>query len=105
VELILVRLTILGVPVDLLAFESREMAANLIGRKHTPHFGDKSRKLPTESRMLGGGVGEVHQFLSDRIVERRLKPTFTAPAARGFSSPLTPLPPLGRPPMQTMDEK
>jgi hypothetical protein len=65
-ELILVRLTILGVSVDLLAFESREMAANFIGRKHMPHFGDKSRKLPGESRMLRGGAGEVHQFLTDR---------------------------------------
>src|SRR5208282_5305602 len=41
VELILVRLTILGVSFGLLAFESREMAANFIGRKHTSHFGDK----------------------------------------------------------------
>ena len=41
VELILVHLTILGVSFGLLAFESREMAANFIGRKHTSHFGDK----------------------------------------------------------------
>jgi hypothetical protein len=40
VELILVRLTVLGVSFGLLAFESREMAANFIGRKHTSHFGD-----------------------------------------------------------------
>ena len=40
-ELILVRLTILGVSFGLLAFESREMPANFIGRKHTSHFGDK----------------------------------------------------------------
>ncbi len=39
VELILVRLTILGVSFGPLAFESREMAVNFIGRKHTP--GDK----------------------------------------------------------------
>ena len=41
VELILVRLTILGLSFGPLAFESREMAANFIGRKHTSHFGDK----------------------------------------------------------------
>ena len=73
VELILIRLTILGVSFGLLAFESREMAANFIGRKHPPHFGNKSRKLPGESRTLSGGAGEIHQFLSDRIVKRRLK--------------------------------
>ena len=41
VELILVRLTILGLSFGPLAFESREMTANFIGRKHTSHFGDK----------------------------------------------------------------
>jgi hypothetical protein len=41
VELILVRLTILGVSFGPLAFESREMAPNFIGRKHTSHFGHK----------------------------------------------------------------
>jgi hypothetical protein len=85
VELILVRLTILGVSFDLLAFESREMAANFIGRKHMPHFGDKSRKLPGERRMLGGGAGEVHQFLSDRIVERRLKPKALSDGSSRFA--------------------
>ena len=38
VELILVRLTILGLSFGPLAFESREMTANFIGRKHTSHF-------------------------------------------------------------------
>ena len=84
-ELILVRLTILGVSFDLLAFESREMAAYFIGRKHTPHFRDKSRKLPGESRMLRGGAGEIHQFLSDRIVKRRLKPKALSDGSSRFA--------------------
>ncbi len=72
-ELIFARLAILGVSFGLLAFKSREMGANFIGRKHTPHFGDKSRKLPGESRMAMGGAGEIYQLLSDRMVKRRLE--------------------------------
>jgi hypothetical protein len=70
---------------DLLAFESREMAADFIGRKHTSYFRDKSRKLPGESRMLRGGAGEVHQFLSDRIVKRRLKPKALSDGSSRFA--------------------
>ena len=64
---------------------SREMAADLIGRKHTSYFRDKSRKLPGESRMLRGGAGEVHQFLSDRIVKRRLKPKALSDGSTRFA--------------------
>jgi hypothetical protein len=85
VELILVRLTILGLSFGLVAFESREMAANFIGRKHTSHFGNKSRKLPGESRTLGGGADEIHQFLSDRIVKRRLKPKALSDGSSRFA--------------------
>jgi len=49
------------------------MGANFIGRKEAPHFGDKSRKLPGEGRMVTGDAGD-HQFLADCVVERRLKP-------------------------------
>jgi hypothetical protein len=70
VDLILVHLTILGISFGLLAFESCEMAANFIGRKHTSHFGDKSRKLPGESRMLRGGAGEVQPTIKDAVPSR-----------------------------------
>jgi hypothetical protein len=70
---------------DLLAFESREMAADFIGRKHASYFRDKSRKLPGESRMLRGGAGEVHQFLSDGIVKRRLKPKALSDGSSRFA--------------------
>jgi hypothetical protein len=72
-DLILVRVAVLGVSFDLLAFESRKLGANFIGRKHTPHFGDKSGKLPGERWMVMGRAGEIHQFLADRVVERRLE--------------------------------
>ena len=85
VELILVGLTSLGVSFGLFAFGSREMAANFIGRKHTPHFEDKSRQLPGESRMLSGGAGEIHQFLSYRIVKRRLEPKARSDGSSRFA--------------------
>ena len=54
VELILVRLTILGVS---------------FGRPKTyVALRRQTRKLPGESRMLSGGAAEIHQFFSDRIV-------------------------------------
>jgi len=49
------------------------MGTSFISRKYTPHFGDKSRKLPGESRALIGGAGENYQLLSDRTVKRRLE--------------------------------
>ena len=61
------------------------MGANFIGRKHTPHFGDKSRKLPGESWMVMRGAGEIHQFLSDRIVKRRLEPKALSDGSRRFA--------------------
>ncbi len=74
-DLILVRIRSLGVFLGLFAFESRKMVANVIGRKHTPHFGDKSGKFAGEGRVVTGGAGEIHQFLVERIVERRLGAT------------------------------
>ena len=60
VELILVRLTILGVS---------------FGRPKTyVALRRQTRKLPGESRMLSGGAGEIHQFFSDRIVNGRPPP-------------------------------
>ena len=73
-DLLLVRVAALGVSFALLAFESRKLGANFFGRKHPPHFGDKSGKLAGESRMVMGGAGEIHQFLSDCVVKRRLEP-------------------------------
>ena len=56
VELILVRLTILGVS---------------FGRPKTyVALRRQTRKLPGESRMLRGGAGEIHQLFSERIVKR-----------------------------------
>jgi hypothetical protein len=60
VELILVRLTILGVS---------------FGRPKTyVALWRQTRKLPGESRMLSGRAGEIHQFFSDRIVNGRPPP-------------------------------
>ena len=73
-DLLLVRVAALGVSFALLAFESGKLGMNFFGRKHPPHFGDKSGKLAGESRVVMGGAGEIHQFLSDRIVKRRLEP-------------------------------
>jgi hypothetical protein len=73
-DLILVGVASLGVFLVLFAFESLKMGANFIGRKEAPHFEDKSRKLPREGRMITSDAGEIHQFLTDRIVERRLEP-------------------------------
>ena len=85
-ELILVQvLARLGVSFALLAFKSRKMGANFIGRKQSPHFGDEPRKLPGESRMVAGGAGEIHQFLADRIVERGLEPIALSYASRRFA--------------------
>ena len=84
-ELILVRVARLGVSFGLLAFESRKMGANFIGRKQSPHFGDESRKLPGEGRMVTGDAGEIHQFLADRIVERGLEPLALSYASRRFA--------------------
>ena len=61
VELILVRLTILGVSFGPLAFESREMAANFIGRKHTSHFGDKRGSSLAKA---GCSVAALAKFIS-----------------------------------------
>lgn len=59
-ELILVRLTVLGVS---------------FGRPKTyVALRRQTRKLPGESRMLSGGAGEIHQFFSDRIVNGRPPP-------------------------------
>ena len=84
-EVILFRLAILGVSFGLLAFKPREMDANFIGRKHTTHFGDKSRKLPGESRMLRGGAGEIYQLFSNHIVKRRLEPIARADGSYRFA--------------------
>ena len=73
-DLILVGVASLGVFLVLFAFESLKMGANFIGREEAPHFEDKSRKLPREGRMITSDAGEIHQFLTDRIVERRLEP-------------------------------
>src|SRR5271165_4055975 len=51
-DLLLVRVAALGVSFALLAFESRKLGADFFGRKHPPHFGDKSGKLAGESRMV-----------------------------------------------------
>ena len=61
------------------------MGTNFIGGKHAPHFGDKSGKLPGESRMVTGGAGEIHQFLADRVVERRLEPIALSDGSRRFA--------------------
>ena len=84
-DLILVRVAVLGVSFGLLAFESRKMGANFIGRKHTPHFGDKSGKLPGERWMVMGRAGEIHQFLADRVVERRLESIALPDGSRRFA--------------------
>ena len=85
-ELILVRVVArLGVSFGLFAFEPRKMGANFVGRKQSPHFGDESRKLPGEGRMITGGAREIHQFLADRIVERGLAPIALSYASRGFA--------------------
>src|SRR5271166_5032567 len=84
-DLLLVRVAALGVSFALLAFESRKLGANFIGRKHAPHCGDKSRKLPGEGRMVTGDAGEIHQFLADRVVERRLKPKALSDGPRRFA--------------------
>ena len=76
---------VLGVFLGLFAFESLKMGANFIGRKQAPHFGDKSRKLPGEGRMVTGSAGEIHQFLADRIVERRLEPKALSDGPRRFA--------------------
>ena len=69
VELILVRLTILGVS---------------FGRPKTyVALRRQTRKLPGESRMLSGGAGEIHQFFSDRIINGRPPPE---PGSRSFGS-------------------
>src|SRR5271166_1082985 len=74
-----------SVSFGLLAFESRKMGANFVGRKQSPHFGDESRKLPGEGRMVTGGAREIHQFLADRIVERGLEPIALSYASRRFA--------------------
>jgi hypothetical protein len=60
VELILVRLTILGIS---------------FGRPKTyVALRRQTRKLPRESRMLSGGAAEIDQFFSDRTVNGRPPP-------------------------------
>jgi hypothetical protein len=61
VELILVPLTILGVSFGLLAFKSREMAANFIGRKHTSHLGDQRGSSLAKA---GCSVAALAKFIS-----------------------------------------
>jgi hypothetical protein len=84
-DLILVRVAVLGIFFDLLAFESRKLGANFISRIHTPHFGDKSGKLPGERWMVMGRAGEIHQFLADRVVERRLESIALPDGSRRFA--------------------
>ncbi len=84
-DLILVRVAVLGISFDLLAFESRKLGANFIGRIHTPHFGDKSGKLPGERWMVMGRASESHQFLADRVVERRLESIALPDGSRRFA--------------------
>ncbi len=84
-DLILVRVAVLGISFDLLAFELRKLGAIFIGRKHTPHFGDKSGKLPGERWMVMGRAGEIHQFLADRVVERRLESIALPDGSRRFA--------------------
>ena len=84
-DLILVRVASLGVFLVLFAFESLKMGANFIGRKEAPHFEDKSRKLPREGRMITSDAGEIHQFLTDHIVERRLEPKALSDGPRRFA--------------------
>ena len=84
-DLILVRVAVLGISFDLLAFESRKLGANFISRIHTPHFGDKSGKLPGERWMVMGRAGEIHQFLADRVVERRLESIALPDGSRRFA--------------------
>ena len=68
-----------------LPFESRKLGANFISRIHTPHFGDKSGKLPGERWMVMGRAGEIHQFLADRVVERRLESIALPDGSRRFA--------------------
>ena len=84
-ELILVRVASVCVFLDLFAFEWLKMGANFIGRKHGPRFGDKSRELPGEGRMVAGGAGEIPQFLANRVVERRLKSKALSDGPRRFA--------------------
>src|SRR6202041_2424571 len=60
VELILVRLTILGVSFG--------------GPKTYVALRRQTRKLPGESQMLSGGAAEIDQFFSDHIVNGRPPP-------------------------------
>ena len=85
-DLLLVRVAALGVSFALLAFKSRKLGTNFFARKHQPHFGDKSGKLAGESRMVTGGAGEIHRFLADCLVERRLKPKALSDGPRRFAS-------------------
>ena len=70
VELILVRLTILGVSFGPLAFEFARDGTEFHRPKTYVALRTQTRKLPGESRMLRGGAGEIHQGFSHRIVKR-----------------------------------
>src|SRR5208337_1247764 len=84
-DLILVRVAVFGVSFGPLAFEARKMVTNFIGGKHAPHFGDKSGKLLGERWMVMGRAGEIHQFLADRVLERRLESIALPDGSRRFA--------------------
>src|SRR5208283_3641661 len=47
--------------------------------------GDKSGKLPGDRWMVMGHAGEIHQFLADRVVERRLESIALPDGSRRFA--------------------
>jgi hypothetical protein len=52
----------------LLSLKPRGVYAYLFWRKHSPHFGSKSRQLSGEFGMPGGGARKIDKLFTDDIV-------------------------------------